>query len=105
MFLSFREFLNEKRVTIKRKYTDSYPAKYASTSARVRNAILDAMHDGVITKEELKGILSEISAHRKWLSKNSKLFKIEEDEEGNVIYRLSKAGKKIFNKTRNLNED
>lgn len=102
--LDFENFLNERKVTLKRKYTEAYPAKHISTSARVRNAVLDAVADGVITEEELKGILAEIEAHKRWLSRNSSLFKIEEDEEGNIVYRLSKKGNKIRSKTRPVNE-
>ena len=102
--LNFQEFLFEKKVTIKRKYTENHPAKHVSTSARVRNVVLDAMSDGVITEEELKNILSEIKAHNKWLKKNQSLFKLEEDENGNTIYRLSKRGSRIKNRTREIND-
>lgn len=88
------EFITEKKVTIKRKYTERYPAKYASTSARVRNAVLNAIGDGVITEEEMDNILSEIQAHKRWKSRNSKLFNIVE-EGGIRKVMLSPRGKKI----------
>lgn len=103
---NFDEFINEKRVTVKRKYTDRYPARKASTSARVRNAVFDAMQDGQITEEELSKILSELSANdKKWMKRNIKLFNISEDEEGITKYRLSKLGNRIYTKTRQINED
>ena len=96
----FDELITERKVFYKRKYTENYPAKTASTSARVRNAIFDAIQDGVITEDELSRILSEIKAHKKWLSKNSDLFKLEEDGDGRRIYKLSTKGNRIFKATR-----
>ncbi len=97
---TFDELITEKKVFYKRKYTESFPAKTASTSARVRNAIFNAIQDGVITEDELNRILSEIQAHKKWLSKNSDLFKLEEDSDGCRIYKLSTKGNRIFRATR-----
>mgnify|MGYP001387033233 CR=1 FL=1 len=68
-------FLNERKVTVKRRYTEAYPARNVSTAARVRNAILDAVADGHITEEEMSKILSELKAHKRWLSRNKDLFK------------------------------
>ena len=39
---NIQDFITEKRVTVKRRYTEKYPAKNVSTAARVRYAILDA---------------------------------------------------------------
>ena len=69
-------FLNEKRVTVKRRYTEAYPAKNVSTAARVRSTILDSIADGHITEEEMTRILSELKAHKRWLSRNKGLFNI-----------------------------
>jgi hypothetical protein len=102
---SLDDFLLEKRVVIKRKYTENYPAKHASTSARVRNAVLDAMADGVVTEEEIKNILQTANAGSRWLKKNGSLFKITEDEAGVKSYTLSKSGNRIRTRTRNINED
>lgn len=102
---TFDELITEKIVTYKRKYTEKYPAKIASTSARIRNAIFDAMQDGIITKGEMDRILSEIKAHKRWVSRNSDLFKLEEDSEGNVIYKLSNKGSRIFKSSRSITED
>jgi cytidyltransferase-like protein len=90
---SFNE-LFEKRITVKRKYTESYPAKIISSNAKVRNEVLNAISDGKLTEEEFLGILSGVNAHGKWLTKNKKLFKIEE-ENGIKTYSLSEYGKKI----------
>lgn len=96
---SFLNFINEKKITIKRKYTERYPEKRVSTAARVRNAILDAIGDGVITDEEMENILSEIQAHKRWKSQNSSLFKrIRQDGISKIC--LSKKGQKIRKATR-----
>ena len=35
----FDDVISEKRVTVKRRYTEKHPAKNISTAARVRNSI------------------------------------------------------------------
>lgn len=90
----YEQFLTEKKVQVKRKW-GQYPAKRTSTTAKVRNAIFNAMNDGVITEEEIKKILTEIGANKRWLSRNKKLFVISELD-GITSYGLSKFGKRIF---------
>lgn len=102
--LNISEYLTEKKVVVKRRYTEMYPAKYASTSAKVRNAIFDAMSDGVLTEEELIKILSEINANKRWLGRNSSLFNISEDQDGIKKYTLSKFGQRIRNNTYSITE-
>ena len=102
--LDLDDFLTEKRVVYKRKYTENYPAKLASTAARVRNMVMDAMQDGILTEEELQEILLAANAGSRWLSRNKSLFKITEDETGRS-YCLSSKGHKIMAVTRkSLNE-
>ena len=91
---TFTQFLNEKKIQIKRKYTDRHPAKRISSNARVRTAVLDAISDGIITADELKNILKEVGANSRWLSKNKKLFNISEDD-GIICYKLSPYANKI----------
>ena len=97
---NINNFLNEKRVIVKRRYTEKHPARNVSTAARVRNAVLDAISDGHITEEELTKILSEIEAHKRWLKRNSKLFNISEDETGVKSYSLSPYGHRVRKVTR-----
>ncbi len=92
---TFTQFLYEKKIKIKSKYTDKYPAKKISSNARVRTAVFDAISDGVITADELKNILKEIGASSRWLSKNKKLFNISEDD-GTTCYKLSPYASKIM---------
>lgn len=98
------DYLIEKRVIVKRKYTEQYPAKIASTAAKVRNSLFTAMSDGVLTEEELLKILAETNVNRRWLSRNISLFKISEDENGVKRYTLSKFGQRIHSRTIGINE-
>jgi len=97
-------FLNEKKVTVKRRYTEAHPAKNVSTAARVRSSILEAIADGHITEEEMTRILSELKAHKRWLSRNKGLFNVSEDQAGIKTFSLSPYGLRVKNKTTVLNE-
>lgn len=99
------DYLVEKKVTVKRRYTERYPARKMSTAARVRGAIFTVMGDGVLTEEELKNALSQVKAHKRWLNRNSSLFNISEDEMGIKTYSLSVFGNRVKQKTLVLNED
>ena len=101
---SFSEPISEARVTVKRRYTESHPAKNISTAARVRNSVIEAMGDGVLTEEELSKILQELKAHKRWLGRNTKLFNISEDQNGIKSYALSPFGKRVKSKTITVNE-
>lgn len=91
---NFDDFLFEKKVQIKRKW-GQYSSKNISTAAKVRNAVFSAIGDGIITEEELKKVLTELGANKRWLSRNKNLFIVSE-EDGIFSYGLSKYGKKIF---------
>jgi hypothetical protein len=89
---TFEEFLNERNITLKRRYTENHPAKTVGGSARVRNAIIEALKDGKITVEEFNNIVSQhSSAPSKWTKGNKRFFKIEEDG-----ISLSTYGQKIL---------
>ena len=89
----FEDFLKEgKKIQIKRKYTENHPASTVGKTAGVRNAVLKAVKDGVITEEEFTRILSELSGdHKQWRTRNTKYFNVS--EEG---VRLSKWGRRIL---------
>ena len=91
---TFEDFLSEgKKLQIKRKYTENHPAQTVGKTASVRNAVLQAIADGVVTREEFNKILSELSADsRQWSSRNRKYFNVS--EEG---IKLSKWGIRILN--------
>ena len=91
---SFESFLSEgKKLQIKRKYTENHPAHTVGKTANVRNAVLKAVADGVITEDEFVKILSELSGdHKQWRTRNKKYFFVS--EEG---IKLSKWGMRILN--------
>jgi hypothetical protein len=90
---TFEEYLNEgSKIQIKRRYTEAYPAATVGRSARVRNSVLRAMKDGVVTEEEFNKILSELSSDpKRWRSTNSRYFFVGEDG-----IKLSKWGLRIL---------
>ena len=90
---TFEDFLSEgKKIQIKRKYTENYPAKTVGKTANVRNAVIQAIKDGVVTREEFNKILSELStSSSQWASRNRKYFNVS--EEG---IKLSKWGRRIL---------
>lgn len=90
---TFEDFLSEgKKLQIKRKYTENHPAQTVGKTASVRNAVLQAIADGVVTREEFNKILSELSSSaNQWASRNRKYFNVS--EEG---VKLSKWGRRIL---------
>ena len=101
---SIDDYVVERKVTVKRRYTDKHPARKMSTAARVRSAIFTAMGEGVLTEEELKTALASVKAHKRWLKRNVSLFNISEDESGIKTYSLSVFGNRVKKKTIKLNE-
>jgi hypothetical protein len=91
--MNFDDFLNESKITLKRQYTEAYPAKTAGKHANVRNRVIEAIKDGMITKADFKAILKEMSADdSRWLRRNAGYFNVTEDQ-----VSLSKHGQKILN--------
>ena len=74
---TFEEFLNERNITLKRRYTENHPAQTVGNSAKVRNAIIEALKDGKITVDEFNEIVGQhSSAPSKWTRGNKRFFKI-----------------------------
>jgi hypothetical protein len=90
---TFEDFLSEgKKIQIKRKYTENHPAQTVGKTANVRNAVLKAIADGVVTREEFNSIIAELSANSsQWASRNRKYFNVS--EEG---VKLSRWGRRIL---------
>jgi hypothetical protein len=90
---NFNQFLEEgKNIQIKRRYTENHPASSVGKTAKVRNKVLKAVKDGVITEEEFNSILSELSTSpNRWKTNNNKYFFVS--EEG---VKLSKWGLRIL---------
>ena len=84
--------LRESKIQIKRRYTDNHPAQTSGRTAKVRNAMIEALADGVLTEEEFNNILKEKSIdNKRWMRRNSKYFTVSENGIG-----LSKFGKRIL---------
>jgi len=107
---SFNEFINEKLETVKRKYTDKYPARNISKYAPVRERILSFVKEnGEVTHEELLefigGMNEEIGSitTRKWINNNADYFKVSNSANGTKTYKLSSIGERVHNKMKELN--
>jgi len=84
--------LRESKIQIKRRYTDNHPAQTSGRIAKVRNAMIEALADGVLTEEEFNNILKEKSIdNKRWMRRNSKYFTVSENG-----ISLSKFGKRIL---------
>jgi len=84
--------VNERNLTLKRRYTENHPAITVGKGAKIRNKVLEAIKDGKITQEEFDNIVSELSNNSKrWARNNAKYFTISEDG-----ISLSKFGQKIL---------
>jgi hypothetical protein len=101
--LSFEDFINEGKVTVKRKYTDNYPKKEVSSNAPVRERILSFVKEaGRISHEDLMEFIASMNEEnggatsRKWVNKNSHYFHITE-KNGVKTYRLSALGERVHN--------
>ena len=42
--------IEERHITVKRKYTENHPAVKVGKAARIRNKVLEAIKDGKLTK-------------------------------------------------------
>ena len=84
--------VTESKIQIKRRYTDNHPAQTSGRKATVRNAMIEALADGVLTEEEFNNILKEKSIdNKRWMRRNSKYFTVSENG-----ISLSKFGKRIL---------
>lgn len=90
MISNFKDFLSEGKVTVKRRYTENHPSKHVYSGAKIRNAVLSAIKDGVVTEEEFQKILDEAGASRIWKYKYEHLFDVNEDG-----VKLSSKGLKL----------
>lgn len=107
---SYEEFINESKVTVKRKYTDAYPAQHISSNGPVRERILSFVKEkGEVSHEDMmeyvKGVNEETGGNtsRKWLNKNARYFTIKE-KNGIKTYRLSSLGEKVHHQINKLNQ-
>ena len=91
--MDINESIQERHITVKRKYTENHPAVKVGKAAKIRNKVLEAIKDGKLTKEEFDSIVREMTVDStRWLRRNSTYFNVS--EEG---VSLSKKGKRILN--------
>ncbi len=96
---NYMDFINESKISYKRKYTESFPSKNAYTNSKIKTKLIEAIADGVLTNEEFDKILKELDANKRWVSRNSHIFKM--NEEG---ITLSKIGKRMYEKSKSSKE-
>ena len=101
---NFQTFVNEAMVTVKRKYTENYPAKEVSNYAPVRERILTFIKENSkVTRTQLLEFIRSVNegAHRSaaphWISRNENYLHIKE-EKGVKYYTLSKLGERVQSK-------
>lgn len=108
---SFDEFVNESLVKTKRKYTEKHPAWITYGGLEKRNAVMKAIVDnkGVLTEEDLDGFFGNGHNSRRWFKYNKRYVAIEEDKDGNKIYKLTQRGQRLYDavnvKTNDISED
>ena len=104
--LSYKEFLNEAMVVVKRKYTDSHPEKKVSNYAPVRERVFSFVKDKkTVTEAELLEFLRMLNEEtgRKtnigWVNANLKFFNVKTNETNKTkTYSLSKDGIRVHSK-------
>lgn len=101
---NFDEFINEKHIVFKRKYTDNHPEKKVGSIAPVREKILSFLSEkGTVSKtammEFIAGLNEETGGKtsRKWLNKNTHLVSVTE-KNGEKYYSLTGTGKRVHGK-------
>jgi hypothetical protein len=100
--LDFQSFVvNEAKVAVKRKYTESHPAKTVSDKAPIRERVLNYIKEkGNVTHDQLMEFFKDLNEEnggttsRKWVNKNTQYFNIKE-KEGVKTYSLSKMGSRV----------
>lgn len=102
-FPTFREFLNEARIVVKRQYTEQHPAKAVSDYAPVRERILSFINEkGTVSRSQLLEFIRGFNeatgrtTSAGWINKNSNYFNVKEAN-GTKYYSLSKLGERVHN--------
>ena len=91
--MDINESIQERHITVKRKYTENHPAVKVGKAAKIRNKVLEAIKDGKLTKDEFESIVREMTVDStRWLRRNSTYFNVSEDG-----ITLSKTGKRVLN--------
>ena len=101
---NFEDFINEKHIVFKRKYTDNHPEKKVGAVAPIREKVLSYLSEnGTVSKtvmmEFIAGLNEETGGKtsRKWLNKNTHLVSVTE-KNGEKYYSLTATGKRVHDK-------
>ena len=101
---NFEDFINEKHIVFKRKYTDNHPEKKVGAVAPIREKVLSYLSEnGTVSKtymmEFIAGLNEETGGKtsRKWLNKNTHLVSVSE-KNGEKYYSLTATGKRVHDK-------
>ena len=111
-FVSFEEFVNEKKVMVKRKYRESKNTYKMMNDRRMQIFEFINNNEGSVSYESLMEFIKSmneddsmptIKSPSKWVKNNSDLLKIKETKNGKSI-SLSERGKRLIERSK-LNED
>ena len=99
--LSYSDFINESRLTVKRKYTDKHPEKQVYANAPVREKILSFVKEsGRVSQKDLVQFIQGLNEQTgrkttvKWVNNNLKYFRVTE-KNGVRFFRLSLLGERV----------
>ena len=76
---TFEDFLNERNITLKRRYTENHPAQTVGNSAKVRNSIIKALKDGIASDPWFGAFMEAITTGRITETTDEFTFKPRED--------------------------
>ena len=95
-----------KLVTIKRKYTESYPENRVAVVTPVRQKVLSFVNEkGIVSKKDFAAYLQQFNEESgrnttfRWVRENKHLFRTIH-ENGELFFKLSKLGKRVLEKTK-----
>lgn len=100
----FESKVLEAKHTIKRKYTEHYPAKHVYANADKRNKVLSFVESkgGSVTETEMKEFLSQVqedsdvSISKAWLVVNRHLVSAKKDKAGIKTFTLTNEGVRVL---------
>ena len=96
------DFINEKRITYKRKYTLKYPSLYKYPSAKLRNTILNAVADNIVNREEIINIVRDAGGSDTWFINNKSFFKAVKDKGIYTGFKLTDRALKLWIQVRDI---
>lgn len=97
-YSEFNNYVNEGVIIVKRKYTNSYPEINKNLNAKIRNSILNAVSDKVVTSKDLLDIIAQAGSKNalQWLKQNGHYFKITKGDLDTETFILTPQAKRIL---------